>query len=860
MALSKQIHLFMLDTACFYTDEEYKIHKKMLKLYIKVHHIEKALNKRNLEESKKENARIYRTIHKKELKFLKEKLKGEFTMAHPIRELRKDNLIDKNVVSVFESTLTRSSKLYPNELTENVFIVKTYYYDILEELVKDGFMYKGEKYVILTASSGQIRTKKTVFVKESTWSQRKKTLMCGLTEERIDEINTNKYLAYLALSNSATDKWGIFDIDRAIVVDDMELNTRGLVDYIDTKTFNITRQEMDIPISHTDGCGMILPIASKKNFMVRLPWIKGLVISFPYDKFIEEHKCSGKIKDIYGKEYDIIEDKIQVIFTKSQFKMWSYYESWDEYKEFFNQYNCESSYCNLEPDYFKKSKLSYQMLQSLNDITDEEMTELAKETNETIRNVGKDRKTMLKLLGLNKGSENKSYFQMCIESYPELLSDKYTKEIIKDVKKSFLKNAYAGKLEVDGVYTFVSPDIYAFCEWLFLGSKNPKGLLEDGEVSCALYKDSQKLDCLRSPHLYVEHGVRKNKVNDDIKKWFTTNAIYISHKDLISKLLQCDFDGDMLLVCANETLIKVAERNMRDIVPLYYEMAKAGKTKLNKDTIYAGLINSYSSGNIGWYSNNISKVQNSEDRNLNVIKILTCLNNFVIDYAKTLFMPDIPDHIQRDIITHTKGKLPHYFMYAKDKTRKQVEPINDIGVNKLKKKIIKDVRINFQLENKFDYKMLMFHDKVGLNSNEAEMIIKKYKELDWKKRYMMDEDKDDDKYNSYKYTYQKIRGEILAVNSNILYVVDVLVKFLYHHRNSKFKTTLWECFGNVIYENIQRNVKVKYKYCEVCGDLIEESSNYCNKYCKICAKEKERESWKLSKRKAKKYKHSKLVN
>jgi arsenate reductase-like glutaredoxin family protein len=838
MALSKQIHLYLIDTASFYNEAEYEIHKNMNKLYIFIYLIEKALKNKKIDEYKKENARIYLQMHKRRLKALKDSLKNEFKKRHPLRDLRTDDLIDKKIVSVFESSLTRCMGLYPDEVTKDIFIVKTYYYDILKDLVEEGFTFNGEKYVILTASAGQIRTKKTVFIKESLWKEYRKTLMCGLTEERISEINSNKYLAYLALSNSATDKWAKFDIDRAIVVEDMELNTRGIVDYIDTKTFEITRKEMDVPISHTDGCGMVLPIATKKNFMVRLPWVKGLVVSFPYDKFIKENKCNGKIKDIYGKEYDIIEDNIQVIFTKSQFKMWSYYKSWDEYKKFYKEYNCEASFCNLEPDYFKKSKISYQMLQSLNDITDEEMKELAKKTNETIRQVGKDRKTMLKLLGLNKASENKSHLQTAVELYPEILTDKYTKEVIKDVKKSFLKNAYAGKLEVDGHYTFVSPDMYAFCEWLFLGVEKPNGLLEDGEVSCALYEDGRRLDCLRSPSLMVEHGLRNNRINDDTKKWFTTNAVYISYKDLISKILQCDFDGDMLLVCGDENLVKVAERNMRDVVPLYYEMAKAGKTKLNKKSIYEGLINSYSGGNIGWYSNNISKIHNAEDRNLEVIKVLCCLNNFVIDYAKTLFMPDVPNHIQKSIIQCTKGKLPHYFMYAKDKTKEQVEKINNIGVNKLKKSIIKDVRINFQLEGDFDYTKLMFHDDVKIGSNSAKEIIDIYRKLDLKKRYILTEDKDDGKYNSYKYAYQKIRREILEVNPNILYVVDVLVKFLYSHRNSKFKTTLWECFGDVICGNIQRNVEVKYKYCEVCGDLIEDTVHN-KKYCDICFKEKE---------------------
>lgn len=77
-------------------------------------------------------------------------------------------------------------------------------------------------------------------------------------------VNINKYLAYLALCNSATEHWTDFNINKAIVVDDMETPVRSVVDFIDDKTYEITRKTMDIPIEHTDGCGMILPRRSKK--------------------------------------------------------------------------------------------------------------------------------------------------------------------------------------------------------------------------------------------------------------------------------------------------------------------------------------------------------------------------------------------------------------------------------------------------------------------------------------------------------------------------------------------------------------------------------------------------------------------
>jgi hypothetical protein len=79
----------------------------------------------------------------------------------------------------------------------------------------------------------------------------------------------------------------------------------GEVDYISDITYKIERKKMEIPITHTDGSGMILPALSKKNFMVRLPWIKGLLASFDYVKFIKMYNCSPIVTDIYGKRWNI---------------------------------------------------------------------------------------------------------------------------------------------------------------------------------------------------------------------------------------------------------------------------------------------------------------------------------------------------------------------------------------------------------------------------------------------------------------------------------------------------------------------------------------------------------------------------
>lgn len=102
-------------------------------------------------------------------------------------------------------------------------------------------------------------------------------------------------------------------------------------------------------------------------------------------------------------------------------------------------------------------------------------------------------------------------------------------------------------------------------------------------------------------------------------------------------------DGDKSLVVTDKKLIEVAEKNIAkyDIVPLYYNMKKAEPVELSNATIYAGLNAAFIGGNIGIYSNNISKIWNSdvftngndeEKREaVDLIKLLCMENNFVID-------------------------------------------------------------------------------------------------------------------------------------------------------------------------------------------------------------------------------------
>ena len=684
--------MYSVDTGHFYSNHEKYLHDMNCKYrrernYVqnKLPEIEKKLKQfryteddiKNLKNDKTEEVDIiessYDTVseylhwtrlirHKREkAKESKEKLltllsnkvnQNELTNGkNHLRTIKEDSLNDTNIISVFDSALSRTIGIKQDELTDALIVVQVYYFDVFKDISFYGFTYKGEKYKYFTSSAGQIRKKKAVFIKESVWNKIEKTVMCGLTIDKINSKggnNVNKHLAYMALTNSATDEWKEFDIDKSIVIDDFETDVYGTFDFVNETDYSITRKTDYVPIPHTDGAGMILPSVSTKNFMFRAPWIKGLLGVFNFRKFIEVNDYSPIITDIYGQEHDVIKEDIQIIFTKSQFKMYKYYDSWDEYKEYFKEYRCSAGKCNVEEDRIKNAKINYQMLQTLTNITDDEIDLLTQKSAERISNVCSSKDTMMNILGITPYNTNMTAFQKAVKMYPALLNDSYAKDVIREVKNSLLKKYRSGKLEVNGKYTFLLPDFYAACEYWFGHIDTPIGLLSDKEVFCWLFKRYEKLDCLRSPHLYKEHAIRFNVANEVygertkyIKEWFTTDGIYASTHDLISKVLMYDVDGDKSLVVADEDFVRIAERNMNGIVPLYYNMRKAEPTQLNNKNIYAGLNAAFTGGNIGIYSNNISKIWNDDvfisgtdaekSEAIDCVKRLCCQNNFVID-------------------------------------------------------------------------------------------------------------------------------------------------------------------------------------------------------------------------------------
>lgn len=826
-------------------------------------HDQKEINKLKSQLFQKVNKRVKEI--KDELDELAAKFKGQ-------RVLRSEDLNESNTVAQFMSTLTRTLGVEVDETTTDIIMIRAFRYNIFKSLVEDGFVDQdGVEYQYLTSSAGGIRNKKSVFIKKEVYEKFESSLYAGLTPNHINAkggMNPNKYNAYTALTMSSSVPWDI-DLDKCIVVDDFKTDVWGYVDEI-TKEYKINSNvHKPVEIPHTDGAGIMLPSVSKKALQIRLPWFKGLLIPTPYTDFIKQYQgASPIVKDIYGRKWNVIEEDIQVIFTKSMFKAHKYFlnenspeDSWLDYKRAFVEHKCEAAIAAFELDVeeYTDKTLSYQVLQTLTSISQEDLEELASKSKNDILKLGKDKEVIFEALGVTESNLHKNYFQQALEIYPNLLNDNHSREAIRDVKKSMIKRAKAGKILVPGTKrAFIAPDVYAFMQWLFASEENPDGLLAADEVSCALY-GQEKLHLTRSPHLYREHAIATNKLNEDTSQWYITNCIYTSVKSHISKLLMFDVDGDEMTICSNPTIVRVAEEAMEGIRVLDYELASTVPGKITNENIYANLIKAYEK-NIGSYANLISKVWNRDvidDNAIDVARLLTFESNACIDFAKSLWFPERPDEVNQLMREYTGSKLPKFFMYAKDKKRDQVEKSSNSVVDRLGK-IIPRNRIHFEeVVDQYDHKKLLNNASIDITVDVAKEIINVYEKLnlskfiDIKKQAKLQGDSI--KRVEYR-VYKKIRNELREVINDDIYITDVLVEYLYTNDKPN-KDSLWDCFGKVIVRNLKRNINgvVECLDCQCVIDKTKQRQVRCidcqeerNKYLKRERSRKRRQNKSVS--------------
>lgn len=773
------------------------------------------------------------------------------------------DLYQTDQVAIANSDLTESLDIEDYTYSDKIIIIVSDQEYMMKNIIEDGFVYNNNKYTLFSASAGQLRKKKLMFIEENALRIAMPKLTNGLFIDDINKsneggININKWSAYLALSTSATKEWIEVDLDRICIVDDFEtiLQDRN-VDHINDN-YEISRVKRDVVIPHTDGFGMIDPKFCKDTRMIRAPWIKGLVSPMNFRKFSEEYGGKTAITDIWGMEYNL--DSLDMILTKSQFKMWKYYQDWNDYKEKFRKNGCKFRFMISEKDKNLKLKamLNYQMWNTLEIKNKREFAEdMIKLDKEKIVNAHHDLDAMLDMFNVNEEYDRNNALQKALYLYPSMLKNDGFKKMLKDNITARKKELRQGRIKINGVYTFIIPDVFAWCEYLLLDNKDPKGLLKDGEVSCRLVNGDKDICVNRSPHLYKEWCVRKNMKNPEHRRWFISKGVYTSAHDMISKQLFFDVDGDIALVIDNDEVTKVAKHTMKDIVPLDFRLEKAKPEKITKSNIYDSYKLAFKA-NIGYYSNLITKVMNGNMRNDELVAKICWINNQVIDYAKTKWQLSPTEELEKQLKELDKRRLPYFFIWAKDKKRNSVASPNEnslvdqmaLSIDEMES----NIKFNLRKIDKFDINCLLSVDIENIEDNKD--LVKLFKKLAMSKYQTMIRMKvDGDTDYRHNYVNKEIKREMknycFKNGISIDTAADVCINHVFT-KNSE-RDVLFTIFGDIIVKRLEDRFSDLLNgtmiRCKKCGKLVEKKNNKTI-YCNRCSKEvlqQQKNKWKREK-------------
>lgn len=445
------------------------------------------------------------------------------------------------------------------------------------------------------------------------------------------------------------------------------------------------------------------------SFQIRvLNGIKGNLYTFPVTEYIEYLEENGleknlEVRDLWNTLVNIKEQKIDVFLTESQFKFHSMYKSFEEWKEAFDtdvkygEYSYERTF-NVSEVSRNISKLkdeiwsAYQPLQTL-DLSDDELKELAEPTVSMAKKLYTDMDEFIKYRGIaiesdveeSNDEEKMSYEERDLVPWyykglaldDSLQYDPYIRKKIKHDLENLQRRIYMGKILLQGNYQTAMPDLLALMEHIC--GMPVVGALKKGEIYSNYWniKEVKKVSIWRNPHIACEWINATVVDNDATKRWFkyqTTGIVTDIYGTLPLRLSTMDFDGDTVASVHSDIIYNAVER--ADIHTIRVEFAKEEKTKEEEFCIndFKKIMNTNKLGfqnNIGDVTNKVTVLwalygttTNEEEKKKisRYIKIMSVINQLIIDFVKTGVKVPIPREISQLIL---KAKKPAFMQNKK---------------------------------------------------------------------------------------------------------------------------------------------------------------------------------------------------
>ena len=335
---------------------------------------------------------------------------------------------------------------------------------------------------------------------------------------------------------------------------------------------------------------------------LRNAWLKGMLYPFPIIEFIEKYNNGNYlIADIWGNIQDI--RNCEMIVTESSLKLWSAYNSIDEYVNACEECGYGFSVTKISPHILEERReLNYQYLQSY-DFTDEDIEELCAPTIQYLKDaMCGDYSSTIKFLGITDNADINSW-QRALFTSEYMMGDPYVIDSVHRFIKKKMNDAKIGKLFVDGNYQIASGDPFALMQSIC--GLEVTGLLKAGECYSKFWidKNENEIVLFRSP-MTSHNNIRMCQVNNskECQYWYQymdTIMIINGWDSFCMAENGEDWDSDLNFSTNNSVLkrrykflpaIECVQRNTSKIVVTEKEVLKTNKNGMGNQV---GTITNY---------------------------------------------------------------------------------------------------------------------------------------------------------------------------------------------------------------------------------------------------------------------------
>ena len=333
-------------------------------------------------------------------------------------------------------------------------------------------------------------------------------------------------------------------------------------------------KDKDIEIEINDGCGIMTPEYSQKitqeatgideiasGVCARCAFFKGMLFTFDFKDFAENVAQKYTVIDAWGHERNVME--ADVIATTSQLKLWSAYDSYEDYRDNCLKYGYEFRLTKVSEELDESRNLNYQFTQSYY-LDDDDIDALISPTVDEIKDIiSLDPKKSIVYLagcGLNERNVMKAdNIAKALMINPELINDPYVRSRIERMIQKKIRLAKISTIDVAGNFALISGDPYAMCEDIF--GMEVEGLLQAGEIYHRFWQDKgvEEVVCMRAPmcaHFnIVKQQIKNTEAADYWFKYIKDCIILNSWDTLRIAESGADCDGDILFTTNNKILV-----------------------------------------------------------------------------------------------------------------------------------------------------------------------------------------------------------------------------------------------------------------------------------------------------------------